>query len=159
MRIAICIGTFHRTELLRELLDSLSRLTFRHCRPPAIEVIVVDNDPDGSAREVCVNAERALWLRYVVEPRRGIAHVRNRAVQEAAQCDFIAFIDDDEVVSPQWLDELLWVRANYALDIVSGPVRPNFVGEIPDWVKTSECFNRAEFPTGTLQDRCSTSNA
>jgi glycosyltransferase involved in cell wall biosynthesis len=158
MRVAICIGTFHRPELLHELLSSISRLTFHRTRRPTFEVIVVDNDPAGSASEVCREARAAIPVRYVIESKRGIANVRNRAVQEAITADFIAFIDDDEIASPQWLDELLWVQARYGFDVVTGPVRPKFVGHIPEWVKKSKCFERPEFTTGTLLNKSLTGN-
>jgi succinoglycan biosynthesis protein ExoM len=159
MRVAICIGTFHRPDQLRELLSSFSRLEFHRMRPPTIEIIVVDNDPAGSANKICHDARTSLPVHYVIEPRRGIANVRNRAIQEAKAVDFIAFIDDDEIACPQWLDELLWVQDLYGLDVVTGPIRPIFVGQISEWVRESECFRRPEFTTGALLNRCSTGNA
>jgi len=159
MQVAICIGTFCRTKLLRQLLGSLSRLTFHKSARPTFEVIVVDNDPQGSASEAFVTTKYDFPIRYVIEPRRGIANVRNRAIQEARSSDFIAFLDDDEVVSREWLDELLWTQARFGLDVVTGPIRPNFVGQIPEWVKKSECFQRREFETGALLDKCTTANA
>ena len=158
MRVAICIGTFHRTKLLRQLLNSLSRLTFHKRARPAFEVFVVDNDPNGSASETFVTTKYDYPIRYVIEPRRGIASVRNRAIQEAQSCDSVAFLDDDEVVSPEWLDELLWTQARFGLDVVAGPVRPHFVNQTPEWVKKSGCFCHREYETGTLLDKCSTGN-
>lgn len=158
MRIAICVGTYHRCELLRELLRSLARLVFWKNAKPALEVIVVDNDPSGSAREVCREFGEGIAVRYVIEPRRGIANVRNRAVSEASAFDFVAFIDDDEAASPQWLDELLATQKKFELDVVTGPIRPKFIGQIPEWAKKSECFHRPEFHTGTLLNNSPTSN-
>jgi glycosyltransferase involved in cell wall biosynthesis len=62
-------------------------------------------------------------LRYVVEPRRGLSFVRNRAISEAraARADFVAFLDDDEVATAPWLTELLRVQGRYAADVVTGP--------------------------------------
>src|SRR5271169_1441847 len=96
-RVAICIGTFERQELLRQLLSGISQLTFHKARTPDIEIIVVDNDPLQSAREVCAAASVPWPIKYVTEAKRGITYVRNRALAEAGSVDFIAFIDDDEV--------------------------------------------------------------
>ena len=154
MRVAICIGTFHRPALLKELLGSLSQLTFRRSRRPALEAIVVDNDPLGSAREVCQRDDLGIGVNYVIEPKRGIANVRNRAVREAVAADFIAFIDDDETASPEWLDELLWTQARFDADLVAGPVHASFLADVPKWVRESGCFNRSEYSTGTQVAQC-----
>lgn len=158
MRIAICIATFHRLELLRELLSGISRLTFRRNPVPEIRIIVVDNDPLGSAAGVCRSAELRFPVHYRVEPLRGIAHARNRAIREAGDADFLAFIDDDEVPSPEWLDELLWCHSEHRAEIVAGPVRPEFTPGVPRWIREGAFFDRPEFPTGTLLEKCATNN-
>src|SRR5215467_698844 len=43
-KVAICICTFRRPQLLRELLEAIGRLKFRTLPAPEVEVIVVDND-------------------------------------------------------------------------------------------------------------------
>jgi len=159
MRVAICIGTFRRLDLLRELLAGVSGLTFRRTSAPKIKVIIVDNDPSGSAQGVCKSADIRFPLKYVIEGRRGIAQVRNRAVREAGVVDFLAFIDDDEIPTAGWLDELLWARSEYKAEIVAGLVKPEFSAGVPEWVRTGRFFERPEFQTGSLLEKCSTNNA
>ena len=159
MRIAICIATFRRLELLRNLLVGVSQLIFRRTSAPEIEIIIVDNDPLGSAQDTCRSADLRFPLRYVIEPRRGIAHARNRAVHEAGLVDFLAFIDDDEVPTAQWLDELLWCHSEYKAEIVAGPVEPAFSAGVPQWIKNGYFFDRPKFQTGTLLEQCRTGNA
>src|SRR5215469_2234570 len=114
IRVAVCISTFRRQKLLRELLDGTGRLQFRKVLAPQLQIVVVDTpDESGSAREVCEGVSLAWPVKYVVEPRRGLTYARNRAVAEAGPVDFIAFIDDDEVPSTFWLDELLWAKEEF----------------------------------------------
>ncbi|HWK89903.1 MAG TPA: glycosyltransferase, partial [Longimicrobium sp.] len=121
---------------------------------PAAEpwVVVVDNDPDGSARETCARlAPRLPWpLRYEHEPERGISAARNRAVAAARAlgAEWLAFIDDDEVPEPRWLDELLRVQARYDADVVSGPVIRRFEGPVPAWVHRGGLFELPRHATG-----------
>src|ERR1700752_2303873 len=82
VQVAICIGTFKRRDLLRKLLSGLSDLAFRKMPAPEISVVVVDNDSARSAEDVVAAAQLPWAKKYVVEPRRGIACVRNRAVFE-----------------------------------------------------------------------------
>src|SRR5579864_4455730 len=159
MRIAICVGTFQRRELLRSLLTGISQLTFRKMPTPEIEIIVVDNDAAGSAREICEAVKLPWRKKYVVEPRRGIAYVRNRAVHEADNVNLIAFIDDDEAPCASWLDELLWAQRKFNADVVTGPVLPRFVTGVADWVKRGEFFEKPKYETGNSPDLPSTNNA
>jgi succinoglycan biosynthesis protein ExoM len=160
MRVAVCIITFRRPEGLRRALDGVAAQVFAGAAPD-LRLVVVDNDEQGSAREVCEAARARLpWpVDYVIEPRRGIPFARNRCVEVARpQADWIGFIDDDEEPAPGWLAELLRVQEQYAADVVTGPVVPRFVGEVPDWAVKGGLFNRIRFATGTRRDRAFTNN-
>ena len=158
--VAVCVITFKRPEGLRRLLNGLNALCFRDT-PPELEVIVVDNDPTASARRVCSELRSALkWpIQYHVEPCRGIPFARNKAVARALEtADFIAFIDDDEVPEPDWLDELLHVQHACDVDVVTGPVVPHFPDEVPHWVIKGRFFESPRYPTGRCMDVAFTHN-
>ena len=150
MKVAICVTTYLRPQGLARLLEHLDTLRFEKSPVPDLEVVVVDNDPEGSAAAVCEEwKSRIRWpLRYEHETRRGVSQARNRAVAATRDADFIAFIDDDEVPEPAWLDELLHVQAAYDADVVSGPVLERFEDGAPDWVRRGRFFEPRRFPTG-----------
>ena len=150
-RVAVCIATYLRPQGLLATLQSLNSLTFTHVKQPAVEVFLIDNDPAGSASETYEAARRWLrWpLQYVHEPRRGISQVRNTAVAAARRnADFIAFIDDDEVADPQWLDELLHAQSEHRADAVLGPAIRVFEGEPPEWAVSGGYFEQTRYRTG-----------
>src|SRR5579863_4650720 len=93
VRVGVCIATFRRRDMLRQLLVSLSRLTFDRMPTPEILVVVVDNDTARTAADVCDSVSLPFRAKYVLEPHRGIAHARNRAIREAEDPDFLVFID------------------------------------------------------------------
>ena len=70
----------------------------------------------------------------------------------------MALIDDDEVPTECWLDELLWVQAKYNADVVSGPVLPAYPEGFPDWMIQGKFFDRPVDPTGTVLTWCRTGN-
>lgn len=152
MLVSVCIATYQRPEGLKRLLDGLNELTFNKCETPTIEVIVVDNDVHGSAASVWETARTGFkWvLKYNVEPQRGISYVRNKAVFCVNEnASFIAFIDDDEVPAPSWLDELLYVQKTYNADVVSGPIVSRFLEkDVPNWVIKGKFFEWRRYPTG-----------
>lgn len=156
--VAICVVTYRRPSCLARLLGGLSRLSFDEDMEPDLTVVVVDNDLGHSARAVCDEWEtRIRWpLRYEQEPHRGIAQARNHAVHVAGSAEFIAFVDDDEVPDPDWLQELLRVQKQYGADVVCGPVLPVFGTQVPDWLRSF--YERARSRTGDPVAAASTNN-
>lgn len=97
--LSILVCTFRRPEFLGALLAGLEA---QHGGPRR-ELVVVDNDPEGSARAVVA----ASSARYLVEPRPGVSWARNRAVA-AARAPVVLFLDDDQLVADDFLARL-WV--------------------------------------------------
>ncbi|HSK40164.1 MAG TPA: glycosyltransferase [Arenibaculum sp.] len=132
--ICICALTCGRPQGLRALLAGLGDL-----RTPVgarVMVLIVDNNSDASSRDP-VEAARAgmpFELYWVHEPRRGISFARNAALEFAhGHADFVAFIDDDEIPTPDWLCELSRVQRASGAAAVVGPVVPRFSGPVPGW--------------------------
>jgi succinoglycan biosynthesis protein ExoM len=165
VRVAVCVITYRRPQGLRRLLNGLDELVFHKNPRPDLNIIVIDNDPTGSARAVCEGAKSNLrWpIRYCVEPRQGIPYARNRAISCAGpDVDFVAFVDDDEVPQPSWVDELLYVQHSYDADVVYGAVLPYFVEAPPAWILKGRFFEhhfvRARYPTGYPLELADTNN-
>jgi succinoglycan biosynthesis protein ExoM len=149
-RISVCVATCQRPVGLGALLAALEALDI----PAgfALQVVIVDNDPGGSARSVCdeVAARHAYPLHYVIEKNRGIPFARNAALAVAlSNSDFVAFIDDDETPEPDWLSELLRVQESCEADVVTGPCLPRFLEPPPSWVVEGGFHERPRYPTGT----------
>jgi succinoglycan biosynthesis protein ExoM len=160
-RVSVCVVTRRRPKALARLLRGLAELAFDKCAEPSIQIVVVDNDAEGSGRSVVLHARAALrWpVDYAVEPRQGIAIARNTAVaRTSADTEFIAFIDDDEVPAREWLDELLAAQAHYGADIVAGPVLPRFEASVAPWLEHGGFYCRKRYPTGSPIDRVATNN-
>ena len=158
-RVAICVATYKRPFLLRQLLSALDALEFRSLSEPEISLIVVDNDPDACARPVVTEfVSRRFHIRYQLEPRPGISHARNTAVSLARGVDFLAFLDDDEQPSPAWLDQLLSVHLDYDAPIVSGRVIPVFEVDPPALHGNCGYFHRPRHANGTRLASASTAN-
>jgi succinoglycan biosynthesis protein ExoM len=152
MRVAVCIPTYQRLAGLRRTLEGLSKLTFDKVEAPALEIIVVDNDPAGSARTLCEEMRSDLrWpLKYGIALRRGVGPVRNKGIELATgSADFIAFVDDDRVPEPFWLDEFLHVQQSYGADVVCGRVLTSYEASTPDWIRRGRFFEVPRPPGAT----------
>ena len=146
--VAIIVPTLRRPDSLERALRSLFAQTCVGDR--VSEIVVVDNDPAGSAGHG-VEALRAFapWpLVYVHAPRPGVATARNAGLA-ATRAPLIAFLDDDEAASPRWLAALLKAQESTGADAVFGPI----TGRAPDaetWLKPHlERFFGREGPSVT----------
>ncbi len=160
MRIALCIATFKRPDGLRRLLAALGdqRLS---ADAFALEVVVVDNDGEGSARAAFDEATKSLpWMcTYRVEKAQGISFARNTAVAAASDgADWIAFLDDDEVPDPGWLDALTRGQREHGADVVTGPVLPHFPEPVEPWLSEGRFFLRRRYATGAVRPHAFTNN-
>lgn len=129
--VDICICTFRRP-FLAETLRSVAALAIEGV---ALRVVIADNDTTPSAQAL-VEATRPgfPWpITYLHAPAANICIARN-ACLDAAAADYIAFIDDDETVSPQWLAQLLATVQQSGADAVLGPVRAVYDSRTPDWM-------------------------
>ena len=170
-RLTIAIPTFRRPEDLKRAISGVLGQAAEQAGGEIIsdvEVLVIDNDARGSAREAALAAAAdatavvrtspdepmepgGVSVRYVVEERPGVAAVRNRALDETPERDLLIFIDDDEEPEPGWLAALVGLRASTGCQAVAGPVIPVYEVEPEEWVRQGEFFVRKTWPTGTIR--------
>jgi glycosyltransferase involved in cell wall biosynthesis len=140
---SVVICTRDRAERLRMTLDTVLASERRD-----VEVIVVDNAPTSDATARVVEELADARLRYVLEPRPGLARARNTGVA-AARGEIVAFTDDDVLVDRDWIAGL--VRGfTHAPDV--GCV----TGLIPaaELETQAQIFFEARTSWGTGLDRC-----
>lgn len=147
--ISVCVCTFKRPVMLRRLLEKLVEQDTNG--QFSFSVVVVDNDWAGSASEVVETFVSTAQLKadYFVEPRQSFALARNLAVEQATG-DFVAFIDDDEFPSRQWLLHLFNTCMMCNVAGVLGPVKPYFPQTPPDWLVKGKFAERATYQTGYI---------
>lgn len=110
--------------MVAELLESIGRLE----TAAELDIILVENGDGEMLRPVVASfaaSHQQLRIHHLAEPRLGIVFARNAALDFALKSDFdsLAFVDDDEVVTPAWMDELLAEQQRGGYDILGGPVR------------------------------------
>jgi glycosyltransferase involved in cell wall biosynthesis len=114
-----------RWSRLRAALRSVERQTHK----PAETILVVDHNSSLLAR-----ARRELAGTIVVansEPR-GLGGARNSGIR-AASGSVVAFLDDDAIASPRWLELLASWYADPAVAGVGGSIEPMWEAGRPRW--------------------------
>ena len=144
--ISVCICTYRRTNRLARLLAALAR---QQGGPGIDEIVVVDNDAEGSAQPVveAAAAQATHPIRYRLQPQRGIARSRNAAIGVAGG-DWLALIDDDELPGTDWLARLWDTAQATGADGVLGPVVSETPDNAPAWIRRGDFYKRRHFATG-----------
>ncbi len=104
MKISVIIPTYKPQSYVWECLDSLENQTFSK---EDFEVIVVLNgcdEPYRSQLESYIKTS-ALNYQFIHTEVGGVSNARNLAIANA-KGEYIAFVDDDDLVSPAYLQEL-----------------------------------------------------
>lgn len=98
------VPTYRRAELLAQALSSVADQTFTD-----FEIIVVDDDTEGSARDVVSAFARqnaGTDVRYYMNHRaRGGSGTRNAGLEHASG-EWVAFLDDDDTWLPEKLERV-----------------------------------------------------
>lgn len=154
--VVVAMLTFRRPAALARILPALVS-QIDNLSEAETNLVVIDNDPDASA-ETAVSALAERSVRYVHEPRPGIAAARNRALDEAAGADALVFIDDDEMPSERWLALLVGRWREWGCAAVTGPVVARFEVVTEPWIVESRVFARHSQPTGSSRRGAATNN-
>lgn len=116
LTIAVAVCTRGRPEILSTCLDHLMQLS----HPPDTVMVIDNHPPDQKTRGL---VEQYSDVQYLCENNIGLSHARNRALREA-QTDLVAFIDDDAVPDPHWLETLRRNFSDPLVHCVTGLVLP-----------------------------------
>lgn len=122
--IIIAICTYNNAQLLDRTLATIEqqKTELSLCW----SVLVIDNNSQDETPDVVqryIIAGRIPGLRIVYEPCQGLAYARRRAVQEISS-ELIAFVDDDCLLSENWLQEaVIFYREHPMAGAVGGKVK------------------------------------
>lgn len=157
MKITITICTFRRSHIATTLqsLEAMERPA--DC---AVSVVVIDNDDRPSAQERVTGTAAAMRLpvRYLHQPGANISIARNAGL-EAASTEWVAFLDDDEVVEPDWLVELVRRQRATGADAVFGPSYARYDADAPDWIVRGDFHSQVAAPRAGVIETGHTCNA
>ena len=127
-RISVAVCSYNGSRTIRGTLEGLACVEY-----PDFEVIVVD---DGSTDETAAIAA-TYNCRVISTPNTGLSSARNVALS-AASGEIIAYIDDDAIPDPHWLQYLANTFTQSDFVMVGGPnIAP------PDCDRIADCVDNA----------------
>lgn len=139
MDIAVIVCTFNRSESLAKALASAAVQELPAC--VTWEVLVVDNNSTDQTRHIVEEFSRKCpgRYRYLFEPRQGKSYALNSGIREA-HGDVLAFIDDDVIAEPTWLQNLTEHLLNGDCAGVAGRILPEKSFTPPSWIPLQDRY-------------------
>lgn len=144
--LTIAVLTYLRPEPLASLLGLVAG-HLQQVEGFTTEILVVDNDPQGSA-EATVRGSSVADVRYVNERTPGIAAARRRALRETRDSAAVVFLDDDLMPSDDWLTPLISIWQSTRAAAVVGHVHYEFAEGTDPWVIAGGFFRRTVHSVG-----------
>jgi GT2 family glycosyltransferase len=112
--VSVVVASLGRPRELDRCLTALRRLTYR-----PFEVVAVACEPGRSA---AAPHAAVPWVRFIPNRGTGLGAARNDGIAAAAG-EIVAFLDDDAVPEPTWLDHLVDALAVTGASAATGAVR------------------------------------
>ena len=141
--ITIAICSFNGGHFLEALIAALRAQQ----APCPFDLLIIDNNSSDDTARIAADLVQAdgVSLRYCFEPRQGIVHARNRALEECLSAAgdapddcYMAFIDVDELPCEGWVAAAVDALENDGADCVGGAIRVRFPeGGRPGWLSDS----------------------
>ncbi len=131
--ICICISTRNRPKELKRMLDSLLKLSVDYNLIKEWQLVVVENNKIATVENIVKNhpLNNLVQTNYFIENKIGIVYSRNKAVKYSINFDYSLFIDDDQTVKSDLLNELVSCLNEFKADAVYGNNPPIFDKNLP----------------------------
>lgn len=102
MKVSIIVPVYNTAPWLDRCIESLVNQTYQD-----IEIILVNDGSSDSSRQVCAYwQEKDQRIKYLYKENGGQASARNMGLDYATG-EYIAFVDSDDCVSPDYVQKLL----------------------------------------------------
>jgi len=140
--VSICVLTFNRSSLLRELLLSLRELSYR-----PLEIIVVDNNSEDKTPWMMVREFKDIT--YFRTERNVGAAARNVGIRNAAGEIIITLDDDIMGIKDQDIEKIVSMFLNPRMGAINLRILDNKTGHLCNWVHhcSEEDYGDKEFRT------------
>ena len=135
--ISAIICTHNRAGYLKKAIESLCDQTLHK---EDYEILIIDNASTDDTQKTVKGFSAIKNLAYIQEPILGLSQARNTGLTHA-QGEYIAFMDDDAVAAPDWLEKILkaFRSAPGRVGCVGGKIDLVWENPRPHWVSKEMC--------------------
>lgn len=110
--VSVVVPVYQVRNYLKECVDSLCAQTFKN-----LEILLMDDGSDDGSEKLCDELQRRDYrIRTCHLEHRGLSAARNAGI-EAARGEWIAFVDSDDWVAPDFIEVLYRIAVQYKAPI------------------------------------------
>jgi glycosyltransferase involved in cell wall biosynthesis len=133
-KISVILLTYNRVNFLKNALESVINQTY-----PFFELIIVNNGSTDGTENLCKEyAKKDERIKIVnIKDNNGASKGRNAGI-DAAACEYITFVDDDDLCEPGMLEHLYKLAEEYNADISICGSRKYFDGRLVSSIEFDE---------------------
>jgi glycosyltransferase involved in cell wall biosynthesis len=128
--ISIIICTFNRFHCLKLALKSLQDQKFEKNN---FEILIVDAGSEDQISEIINNFSIFLPIHFFSVPHLGLSDARNFGIRNASG-NIIAFLDDDAIADPSWLEQIQTIFRENETYACGGKSILLSVSPFPQWL-------------------------
>lgn len=130
--VTVCIVTHNRPHYVRSCLESLRQQTVGL---NAFDIIVVDSCSSSDVGTELAGMVAAMPNARLLRIERPGASAARNCGAAASAADFIAYIDDDGLAMPDWIEQIQHVLCEHQPwpGVLGGRVLPVWEAPLPDW--------------------------
>ena len=111
--ISVIVPVYNVEKYLEECLDSIQCQTYKN-----IEVLLVNDGSTDNSEEICERfCRQDSRFHLINQENKGLSGARNRGMSES-KGEFITFVDSDDVIKEDMLEQLMEQVTSEEIDIV-----------------------------------------
>ncbi len=114
---SLIVPVYNRPEEVSELLESLSKQTFKD-----FEFILVEDGSSRKSDKILESYQDKFMFKYIDRENQGPALARNTGMEEAVG-DYMLFVDSDCILPSDWMQKLVDALKENPVDCFGGPDR------------------------------------
>lgn len=113
--ISIIVPIYNVSPYLRLCLESIEKQTYPH-----FEVLLINDGSRDNSKDICLEfVERDNRFKYIEQQNAGLSAARNTGILNA-KGEFLTFIDGDDLIESNYLEELYYTSLKNDSEIVVG---------------------------------------
>ena len=116
-KVSLIIPIYNLEQVLPACLETVCSQTYQN-----LEILLINDGSRDESAVICHSfMEKDSRIRYLYHENRGVSYTRNRGIQEATG-EFLMFIDGDDWVAPDMVEQYITAAVEVDASVVIGGV-------------------------------------